>query len=133
LLAAAVGIAGVYVTAAFLRPDPSGQGTHRQLGLPPCAYLVLTGQRCPSCGLTTAFAWAVRGRVDRAWRANPAGAWLAVCGAALVPWMIASAMSGRPRLGARSIDGPLIFVIVAAVGLGLGAWTIRWILGRVLG
>jgi hypothetical protein len=133
LLCAAAGIVGVFVTVAMLRPDPKGHGTHTQLGLPPCAYLRLTGRRCPTCGMTTALAWSVRGRLDRAWRANPAGAGLALSCSGLVPWLIVCAASGRPRWGARSIDGPLIVIIVATAGLGLGAWTVRLILGRVLG
>jgi hypothetical protein len=133
LALAAAAIVGVLATAAWLRPDPRGHGTHAQLGLGPCAYLALTGRKCPSCGLTTAFAWSVRGRLDRAWRANPTGALLAVSCVGLVPWLVACAASGRPRWGARSIDGPLVVLMVAAVALGLGAWTFRLILGRVLG
>lgn len=47
--------AAMVLTAAWLTPDPSGHGTHRQLGLPPCAFNVATGKLCPSCGLTTSF------------------------------------------------------------------------------
>src|SRR5262249_37405720 len=38
-------------TARWLTPDASRRGTHRQLGLPPCNFLTLTGKRCPSCGM----------------------------------------------------------------------------------
>ena len=49
---------------AFLEPDPSGAGTHTQLGLPGCLISRVTGmERCPSCGLTTAFAHLVRGHL----------------------------------------------------------------------
>jgi hypothetical protein len=133
LLAAAAGIGGVFATAAALRPDPNGHGTHTQLGLPSCSYLRLTGERCPTCGMTTAFAWTVRGRPDRAWQANPAGALLAVACPAVMLWLTLCAASGRPRWGARSIDGPLMAILVAAVAVGLGAWTIRMIQGRVFG
>jgi Uma2 family endonuclease len=132
-LAAAAGILGVLATAALLRPDPRGHGTHTQMGLPPCAFFRLTGDRCPACGMTTAFAWTVRGRVDRAWYANPAGALLAMACPVVALWLIHSAASGRPRWGARSIDGPLIALVVAAVAVGLGAWTLRMIQGRVFG
>ena len=73
LLVAAAGFAGLLGLAKTLVPDPRGFGTHVQLGLRPCSFATMTGRLCPTCGMTTAFAWFVRGRVDRSWRANPAG------------------------------------------------------------
>jgi hypothetical protein len=52
--------ATVLLIARFLRPSANGVGTHRQLGLPPCAFLHFTGFPCPSCGLTTSVAHAAR-------------------------------------------------------------------------
>jgi hypothetical protein len=46
--------------ARLLRPSVDGVGTHRQLGLPPCAFLHFTGVPCPGCGLTTSVAHAAR-------------------------------------------------------------------------
>jgi hypothetical protein len=118
---------GVLGVARWLRPDPAGFGTHQQLGLPPCQFARLTGRPCPSCGMTTAFAWTVRGRFDRAWGANPAGALLAPACAALVPWLLVGAARGK-ALGLRSAEPALIGVVVATVAVSLVSWTIRLIL-----
>ncbi len=127
LAAALVGMLGV---ARGLRPDPSGRGTHTQLGLGPCVFLGRTGQPCPACGLTTSAAWAVRGRLDRAWASNPAGCLLVPAGLVFVPWLLAAAATGRTT-GARSLEGPLVVLVVATVALGLAAWSVRIFLGRV--
>ena len=132
LVAAALGLAALLGVARRLEPDPRGYGTHRQLGLPPCAFLAVTGRPCPSCGMTTAFAWVARGRFDRAWRANPAGSLLAPVCAGLVPWLLAAAATGRPR-GSRTLETPLTVLVVAIVAVCLLAWTVRLIIGRESG
>jgi hypothetical protein len=124
----ALGLVAVLGLARWLEPDPRGYGTHTQLGLFPCMFFQVTGYRCPSCGMTTAFAWIVRGRFDRAWQANPAGSLLAPACAALVPWLLAGAARGRP-VGCRSLELPLIGLVVAAVALSLVSWTIRVLSG----
>jgi len=68
-IAAAFG--GVLLAAAVLEPADRGYGTHTRLGLPGCLVCRLTGREaCPSCGLTTAFCHAVRGRPAAAYRCN---------------------------------------------------------------
>jgi len=52
--------AALLLIARLLQPSADGFGTHRQLGLPPCAFLHFTGIPCPSCGLTTSVAHAAR-------------------------------------------------------------------------
>jgi hypothetical protein len=63
----------ILAIAAWLKPAACGYGTHTQLGLPPCNFLRLTHLPCPSCGLTTCFAWAVRLQFWKAFLANPFG------------------------------------------------------------
>src|SRR2546423_15540192 len=72
LVGLAFGLAAVLGLARWLEPDPRGYGTHTQLGLAPCAFAQVTGERCPACGATTAFAWVVPGPLARTWRAQPA-------------------------------------------------------------
>jgi hypothetical protein len=120
----ALGLAAVFLVARRLEPSPSGYGTHMQLGLPPCNFYWVTGIRCPSCGMTTAFAWVVRGRFDRAWQANPAGVFLSASCLVLVPWLLLGAAIGRAP-GFRSLETPMIALVVATVALSLLSWTIR--------
>lgn len=75
----------VLITAAVLTPSSVGHGTHTQLGLPPCGFLVYTGFPCPGCGLTTSFAHMIRFEVIGAFQSNPFGMLLFLCTAAIVP------------------------------------------------
>jgi hypothetical protein len=59
--------------AASLHPSATGVGTHVQLGLPSCRFLALTGIPCPSCGLTTSFAYAAHLDFRHALLASPFG------------------------------------------------------------
>ena len=72
------------IVAAMLKPDPSGVGTHEQLGLPICGFLVEHGIPCTTCGMTTSFALAADGRLFDAFITQPAGATLAIITAMLV-------------------------------------------------
>lgn len=128
MVLAALGLIVVFGVAWRLRPDPRGFGTHTQLGLPPCAFKVVTGSPCPTCGMTTSFAWFVRGRLDRSWRANPAGNVLAPACLLMVPWLLLGAIRGRP-VGFRSVEEPVLIVVSATVATSLLFWTIRLFLG----
>jgi hypothetical protein len=88
----ASGCAFVLGVAAMLEPDARGFGTHTQLGLPPCAFQALTGWPCPGCGLTTAFAHAVRGDWFLAAAANPLGLALFVVTCVCIPLGVTAAL-----------------------------------------
>ena len=109
-----------------LEPDPRGFGTHTQLGLRPCAFLTATGRLCPSCGMTTSYAWLARGQIDRSWKANPAGCLYALLSVPLIFWMVSSAIAKRP-VGFQSLMKPLAGLLFAAVLMGLASWLIRLI------
>ena len=72
------GCATISFIAAWISPDRCGLGSHRQLGLPPCNAVTVTGYPCPTCGMTTAFAYSVRGRLISAFYVHPAGLALAL-------------------------------------------------------
>ena len=63
--------------AGSVTPDPVGLGSHRQLGFGPCPMVSWTGYPCPTCGMTTAFAYTVRGHLVSAFQAQPFGFLLA--------------------------------------------------------
>ena len=85
----AVGMAaiagGVLGVARWLHPAARGYGTHTELLLPPCNFLRLTQLPCPSCGMTTSFAWAARMDFWQAFLANPFGLLLFFGTVALIP------------------------------------------------
>lgn len=66
------------VVSAFLRPSADGMGTHTQLGLPACGWMLSTGYPCPTCGMTTSFAAAANASFLASARAQPFGTLLAI-------------------------------------------------------
>lgn len=115
---------GVLATAAFLNPAAQGWGTHRQLGLPPCLWLELTGQKCPGCGLTTALSAALHGQWQQAWQANAAGLPLIALLVAAPPYCVYSAFKAKPLLAGLIRPGALM------LGASLALW-LQWLATRV--
>lgn len=123
----ALAAAAPLLVAARLSPDPAGHGTHTQLGLPPCGWVVAYGHPCPTCGMTTAFAHAASGRLDRAFMTQPAGTVLAL-GAATVFWIgLHTAVTGS-RAAPALIAGVNARHAFGLVGLILVGWV--WLLVR---
>ncbi len=121
----AVGAIAMLVAAAWIDPDPRGYGTHTQLGLPPCGFLALTGSRCPGCGLTTAFAYGVRGQWWLAGTSNPLGLVLFLIVGATVPVGILGALRGwsfAAVVDRLALDRWALVVAGCAVAL----WVVRF-------
>lgn len=129
LLVAVVGLVllAPLLTATRLQPSPRGLGTHQQLGLPPCTIRALFGMRCPSCGMTTSWAYAVRGQLWASAKTNVGGALLAVLTMAAVPWWLASAVRGT-WLTPFPSDNTLACgaVVVVLVTLADWAWRLHY-------
>jgi len=115
---------GLLATAARLTPDPQGIGTHRQLGLPACTIVAWYGVRCPSCGMTTAWAHVVRGQAVAALRASVGGSLLALTALAAGPWLVGSATCGRWLVTAPH-EGLIVAVGLTIVVVTLVDWTLR--------
>lgn len=74
----ALGCAAILGLAAWLTPSPTGLGTHHELGLPPCGWVAIADMPCPTCGMTTAFAYAADGHLLASFLAQPLGFLLAL-------------------------------------------------------
>lgn len=97
------------------------RGAH--LVLPPCPFLVLTGQPCPLCGATRGYAAVWRGDLGSAVRYHPlAPVFFAATVAGAVGLAFALAAGRRPVLRLRAAQQVGLFA------LGLGAVTLAWVL-----
>ena len=111
---------GLFIVAASLTPPTEGIGAHRQLGYAPCSFPTLLGIPCPTCGMTTAFAHAVRGRLISAFHAQPAGLLIAL--AVAIGTMMAAAVliTGRVwrinwyRLAPTRVAAAIALTLLAA-------------------
>jgi hypothetical protein len=124
LAAAGAGLQGLLLTAAWLEPSPDGRGTHRQLGLPPCAFLTLFSRPCPTCGMTTAWAYLMKGQWQNACRANAGGTLLGVLAATAVPWLLGSAIRGT-WLGGPMRDTVIAWIATVVLLVTLIDWAFR--------
>jgi len=69
----------ILLSVAFvLRPSAEGIGTHQQLGLPQCGWILAADIPCPTCGMTTAWSHTVRGEFIAAFMTQPLGMLLAL-------------------------------------------------------
>lgn len=120
-LAAAVPL----VLAAFLHADPDGSGTHTQLGMPACGWVIAWGKPCFTCGMTTAFAHAADGRMLDSFVAQPMGALLAVLAAAAFWAGLHAALTGSRVVGwAASMLTPRILWLI--LGIAAASWAYKW-------
>jgi hypothetical protein len=124
LAAAGLVLLGLLATAATLDPEERGFGTHQQLGLPPCSFKIFAGVRCPSCGMTTAWANLMRGRVTKAAAANVGGLLLGVTALGLGPWALVSGVRGKWLWG-RPRDSLTVAAMSGIVAVILIDWGIR--------
>ena len=111
----------------MLTPSPEHHGTHTQLGMPPCGFLVYTGYPCPGCGLTTSFAHMIRMEIFGAFQANPFGILLFLATAAIVPISLFGIVKRMPvvdtldRLHAEkiAIGLSIVSIVVWVVKIGI--------------
>ena len=124
-LGIAAGSLAVLAVAAGIEPDLRGYGSHTQLGLPPCGFLLLTGAPCPGCGLTTAFAHGIRGQWAMAASANPLGLALFLIACACIPLGVTAALRSW-SLGDVIDRFRLDRWALAVAGCAIVAWVVRF-------
>lgn len=124
LIVVAAGLLVPWGIAAWLRPSPLGLGTHQQFGLPPCTIRFLFGLRCPTCGMTTAWAHLIRGQIAGAVRANATGALLGGASLSAVVWLSVTALRGRWWLIAPRGE-QLAWLTALFVAMALVEWLVR--------
>jgi hypothetical protein len=116
---------GLLALGVALVPSPEGVGTHTQLGLAPCGMLETTGRPCPTCGLTTAFTLAARGRLVRAFVTQPFGVvlfGLTVLGLVFSALTLATGASWYPLAARYNVTA----LVLALILLMLVSWAYKW-------
>jgi hypothetical protein len=113
---------GLLLTARLLTPNPNGLGTHEQLGLPECGFLLMFEIPCPSCGMTTSWAWLTRGDVVESLRSNPGGTMLGILCFGFGIWMLISGIRSRWLIGV-----PSTFWITILFGVTVLVTLIQWL------
>jgi hypothetical protein len=109
------------VMAAGLSPAAGGFGTHRQLGLQECGFLVRTGLPCPACGMTTSFAWFARGNLLASFYVQPMGCVLALICSMCVWAGGYVAITGKPLQRVVSVIPEKLYLIPLFT-LATAAW-----------
>lgn len=119
-----IGLAVLLGTAAWLTPNPSGNGTHQQLGLPECTFKRVYDLPCPSCGMTTSWSHVMRGELPSAVRCNSGGTFLALLALGVAPWLLLMAWRGR-TFQRHPSDPQCGFTAIAIVVVTLIDWFVR--------
>ena len=114
----------VLIVAFWLQPNPAGLGTHTQLGLPGCTMVTLLGIRCPGCGMTTSWAYTLKGDLTSAIRVNVGGVLLCFLAMATFPFLMWTGIRGRP-FETRWFTQIAVTVLLIAIFISIVEWLIR--------
>ena len=121
--------AGVLGLAAWLEPAEAGLGTHTQLYMPECGWIMLMDLPCPTCGMTTAFAHAAEGHLVASLAAQPLGGILAIATAiALLSGLYVAATGSQVAVLFGRLCTRRAAWILSAVAVG--AWIYKILLYR---
>ena len=110
--------------AAWLKPNASGMGTHTQLGLPGCSLYTMVGIRCPGCGMTTSWAYTMKGDFENAIGSNVGGVLLCLLSVCVFPCLLWMAIRGE-SIGSHWFARVALAVVVMAISISIIEWLIR--------
>tara|TARA_B100001750_G_C15288900_1_gene486291 strand:- start:90 stop:527 length:438 start_codon:yes stop_codon:yes gene_type:complete len=120
---------GLLSISFWLTPSSSGLGTHHDLGLPQCGWIVAANLPCPTCGMTTAYAYTVRGKFISAFFAQPLGLVLALMTAIIGVFAVITACTGRSFALVYYRFSTLKYFILVCV-LALLSWGFKILIHR---
>lgn len=114
-------LAALLVGARLVNPG-------RPLPFDVCLFKHVTGLPCPTCGMTRALCYAVRGDWAQSVACHPLGPLVALALVAWMCWSAAEAFRGRPMLD--SFGGRLgNALLVGGFALSLVTWIVRLVEG----
>ncbi len=119
-----VGVIAIVGVSFYVEPDPARTNAKRRLPLRPCGFLMTTGLPCPTCGMTTSFAFMARGHAVAAFEQQPAGALLALLTAGLGVLALVVLVTGR-RFEINWYRINPMHVLVGFMALFMGSWVYR--------
>ncbi|MHC5022534.1 MAG: DUF2752 domain-containing protein [Planctomycetota bacterium] len=120
----ASGAAALLALASWFAPAEAGLGTHEQLNLPACGWIMTMDLPCPTCGMTTAFAHAADGSLVGSFLAQPLGCLLAIATAMALLVGAYVAVTGSAVAGSlRRLWQPRTPWLLA--GVALFAWIFK--------
>lgn len=116
---------GLLLVAASISPSPEGHGSHTQLGLPPCGWVLAFNKPCVTCGMTTSFSAMAHGQVLRSFITQPAGAIFCIAAAALFWLALHTLVTGSRavHLAAALLTTRVLWI---AAGILAAAWAYKW-------
>ena len=110
--------------ASWMTPNPTGVGTHQQLGLPGCTMLTIVGMRCPACGMTTSWAHTLDGNLVSGIGASLSGVLMCLTSLVLVPAFFWFAVTGKSWIG-FPFGLILASLLVSIASISAAEWLIR--------
>ena len=115
--------------AFALSPSSDGVGTHQQLGLPRCGWILVADLPCPTCGMTTAWSHTIRGELPTAFMTQPMGMLLALLAVCVAVGALITACTGYSfqHLLYRFSPSKLFILLIV---LTLLAWGFKILLHR---